>query len=237
MDFKKGTAAKPEQPLMLYSAMNMRPYLAPLKAAIAAGDIKDEHESVWFLAVGYFNVVLPSFLPGSHKRNGSAEDTKAVSKDIISGTFWERARSAKNQSTKAAKSPFVVPRAHLMSKERRVRAIQWAKIDDGLEQPPKLAPLDSNKPPPPPSQALMGVSLLGNLDGIYKHTIYEEAGIRLQALTTGSRQRPGAMLLFVYTFVGKLWLSLGYDENGFEKECVGEFWKGLQDGVKEFLED
>lgn len=214
--------------------MNMRPYLMPLKSSSEELKTKDEHESVWFLAVGYFNVVLPSFLPNSHQHDGS----KSLSKDILSKTFWERARSAKNQSTKAAKSPFVISRAHLMSEERRIRAIQWAKVDDGVEQPlkPVPTPVDLANPPPPPSQALIGVSLLGNLDGIYKHAIYQEAGIRLHTLTTGSRQRSGAMLLFVYTFVGKLWLSLGYDENGFEKECVGEFWKGLQDGVQEFLE-
>jgi hypothetical protein len=215
---------------MIYSALNMRPYLKPLLKASERPGTKEEHESVWFLAVGYFNVVLPSFLPGSHKRDGS------VSKSDLSRTFWERARSAKSQSAKAAKSPFVVSRAHVMSKERRLRAIQWAKVDDGVEQPPKPPPVDATKSPPPPSQALIGVSLLGNLDGIYKHGLYEEAGVHLHTLTTGSRQRSGAMLLFVYTFAGKLWLSLGYDENGFEKECVSEFWKGLQNGVQEFLE-
>ena len=44
----------------------------------------------------------------------------------------------------------------------------------------------------------MGVSMLGNLDGMYKHAAYPD--ITLKSLTTGSRQRPGGLLLFAYTF-------------------------------------
>ena len=68
----------------------------------------------------------------------------------------------------------------------------------------------------------MGLSLLGNLDGIYKHANFPS--IRMHTLTTGSRQRNGAMLLFGYTFAGKLWISLGYDENGFADDVVDRFW-------------
>jgi hypothetical protein len=43
------------------------------------------------------------------------------------------------------------------------------------------------------------------------------------------------MLLFGYTFAGKLWISLGYDENGFEEVVVKTFWKNVKDAVDEFL--
>jgi hypothetical protein len=43
------------------------------------------------------------------------------------------------------------------------------------------------------------------------------------------------MLLFGYTFAGRLWLSLGYDENGYEKEQVRKWWDGVLAGVHEFL--
>lgn len=54
-------------------------------------------------------------------------------------------------------------------------------------------------------------------------------------LTTGSRQRPSSLLLFAYTFAGKLWFSLGYDSNGFKEGVVENWWKELHLGVEEFL--
>ncbi|TFK99712.1 hypothetical protein BDV98DRAFT_570723 [Pterulicium gracile] len=207
----------PELPTMMYSALNMRPYLAPSLPTL-------QDESYWFLAVGYFNVILPTFLPADER-----------------GTFWLRARAAKEQSTKAAKHRFLVDRAREMSLLRGERARRWGKEDDdkaaGIVAPPAPAPSAAKPTPsraPAPSTALMGLSLLGNLDGTYKHANY--AGMELHTLTTGSRQRAGGMLLFGYTFKGKLWVSLGYDENAFEEETVGAWWKGLLGGVEEFLE-
>lgn len=128
-----------------------------------------------------------------------------------------------------------------MSKKRGVQARAWGKEDDQkadgtwVPTPPQeeKAPAAAPNPPKIPSSALIGLSLLGNLDGIYKHQDFES--IKMHTLTTGSRQRNGGMLLFGYTFVGKLWLSLGYDEEGFEKETINEFWDGLQAAVSEFL--
>lgn len=57
----------------------------------------------------------------------------------------------------------------------------------------------------------------------------------LRRLTTGSRQRPRALLLFAYTFADKLWFSLGYDVNGFEERAIEKWWSELQSGVEEFL--
>jgi hypothetical protein len=117
----------------------------------------------------------------------------------------------------------------------------WAKEDDekanGTWTSPPARPSqecqDKTKPSKPPSAALIGLSLLGNLDGMYKHASF--ADIRLHTLTTGSRQRSGGMLLFGYTFVGKLWVSLGYDENGFDKDVVDRFWQQYLKGVYELL--
>jgi len=195
---------------MMYSALNLRPYLLAEKAL---------HDSYWFLAISYFNVILPSFLPESG-------DLRRI--------FWHRARSAKIQSAKAAKSPMLVSRSTLMSRERGSRARMWAKEDDDkangvwVPPPPKPKVLQTV-----PSSALIGLSLLGNLDGIYKHPSF--SNIKLHTLTTGSRQRAGAMLLFGYTFVGKLWISLGYDENGFQRDVVETFWKNVLSCTEEFL--
>ncbi|KAJ8523385.1 hypothetical protein ONZ45_g174 [Pleurotus djamor] len=183
----------PGLPMMMYSALNIRPYLVTNKLG---------SESYWFLAIGYFNVVLPSFLPITE----------------VERTFWHRARIAKDQSTRAAKNPMVVSRSRLTASERGERAKGWAKEDDAKANGTWKAPIPKAKPTntKPPSVATIGLSLLGNLDGIYKHSNFPD--ISLHTLTTGSRQRPGGMLLFGYTFAGKLWLSLGYDENGFEAE-------------------
>lgn len=199
-----------ELPVMMYSALNLRPYMSKPPS------------SYWFLAVGYFNVILPAFLPRT------ISDTQ---------TFWQRARQSKDQSARAARNSMTVYRTHEMSRKRGAQARAWGKEDDQKANgtwvpPPEKTPSD---PPAPkvPSNALIGLSLLGNLDGIYKHQDFES--IKMHTLTTGSRQRNGAMLLFGYTFVGKLWLSLGYDEEGFEKETVNTFWSGLQAAVDEFL--
>ena len=196
---------------MMYSALNMRPYLLAEKAL---------NESYWFLAVGYFNVVLPSFLPADAAK-----------------TFWLRARAAKAQSTRAAKSPMLIPRARETARERGVRARQWAREDDGVAPPPvskpAAVPTSTSTAPKVPSTALIGLSLLGNLDGMYKHAAFPAT--ELHTLTTGSRQRHGAMLLFGYTFKSKLWISLGYDCNGFESDVVDRFWKEALDCVDEFL--
>lgn len=202
---------------MMYSALNLRPYFAPTTST----------DSYWFFACGYFNVVLPAFLPATLER-----------------TFWHRAARAKEQCARAAKSAFVVDRVRAMTIERGARARMWAAEDDAREAGTYVAP----PPPPPkaltpeeveakkakaPSAALVGLSLLGNLDGVYKHA--EFPAIKLTALTTGSRQRSGAMLLFGYTFAGKMYVSLGYDENGLERDVVQKFWTGILGAMDEFL--
>ena len=199
----------------MYSALNLRPYMAKSPA------------SYWFLAVGYFNVMLPTFLPRT------ITDTQ---------TFWHRALLSKEQCARAAKNSMAVYRTHEMAKKRGTQARAWGKEDDQkangtwVATPPVTPQVEAPAtplPPKAPSNALIGLSLLGNLDGIYKHQDFKS--IKMHTLTTGSRQRNGGMLLFGYTFVGKLWLSLGYDEEGFEKETVVQFWDSLQSAVDEFL--
>ena len=197
----------------MYSAVNLRPYL----------QASPSHPSYWFLSISYFNVVLPSFIPRSV---------------VPSSTFWHRARAAKEQSARMAKTPMFISRCRLMAEERCGRARVWAKEDDERE-------LGTYKPPPPasastqpskpraPSSALIGLSMLGNLDGIYKHAAFP--AFKLHSLTTGSRQRAGGMLLFGYTFAGKLWISLGYDENGLDKQVVESFWENVLQAMDEFL--
>ena len=199
----------------MLSALNLRPYMAKSPA------------SYWFLAVGYFHVVLPAFLPRT------ISDAQ---------TFWHRARISKEQIARATKNCMAVYRTHEMSKRRGTRARAWGKEDDqkanGTWAPtPPVTPQEDAPPTTlllrAPNDVLIDLSLLGNLDGIYKHRGFKS--IKMHTSTIGARQRTGDMCLTGYTFVGKLWLSLGYDEESFEKETVGKFWDGLQAAVGEFL--
>ena len=198
---------------MMYSALNMRPYLMADKRL---------NDSYWFIAIGYFNVILPTFLPQSGE---------------ITAIFWHRARSAKAQSIKAVKTPMAISRCRQMARERGARARVWAREDDdkltGSFKKPIVASPDKQGKEKVPSSALMGLSLLGNLDATYKHTTFPE--IELHTLTTGSRQRSGGMLLFGYTFVEKLWVSFGYDKNGFQDDVVDGFWTQVIEAIDEFL--
>lgn len=203
---------KQELPMMMYAAMNIRPCFP-----------KPIHDSYWFLAVGYFNIILPNFIPASCD---------------VSKTFWHRARKAKEQGSQVAKSPMIQSRNREMALKRGKQSRTWAKEDDEKEAGVCIssAPTSDEPPPPPPrspSVALLGLSLLGNLDGIYKHANFPD--IKLHTLTTGSRQRHGGMLLFGYTFAGKLWISLGYDENGFDRGTVDSFWVNVDAAVHELL--
>jgi len=204
----KITPNNTELPALFYSAINMRPYVPP-------------RDSYWFLAVGFFNVILPNFLPSSASE---------------AAVFWARAHSAKEQSIRAAKSPLLISRTHRTATERARRSRIWAKEDDEKERGTFVAPsiaTGGKLNVRAPSTALMGLSLLGNLDSVYKHATFSK--IKLHTLTTGSRQRPGSLLLFGYTFAGQLWISLGYDENGLDKDMVQAFWQQCLFAMDNFL--
>ncbi|KAJ7235866.1 hypothetical protein B0H12DRAFT_1256838 [Mycena haematopus] len=204
-----------ELPIMMYSALNLRPVLTASEGF---------DDSYWYLAIGYFNVVLPTFIPKSDRD--------------VEQSFWHRARAAKNQSARAAKNPMLVSRSLEMARKRGQQARCWAREDDekerGTWKAPPPRPASNPVASKPPSSALIGLSLLGNLDGIYKHAAFSK--IQLSDLTTGSRQRNSGMLLFGYTFVGecKLWISLGYDEAGFDDK-VEQFWGNVLTAVHTFL--
>ena len=188
---------------------------------------KHLNDSYFFIAIGYFNIILPTFLPRSGK---------------ITRIFWHRARSAKLQNIKAIKTPMAVSRCREMAREGRARARAWVQLQ---EDDPKLvketfsypvvaATVDNQAKEKIPSSALMGLSLLGNLDATtYKHTTFPE--IQFHTMTFGSRRCSGGMLLFGYTFVEKLWLNFGYDKNGFHEDVVDAFWAQVIRAIDEFL--
>ncbi|KAH9937281.1 uncharacterized protein B0H18DRAFT_1113137 [Fomitopsis serialis] len=151
-----------ELPTMMYSALNLRPYFTPTKLL---------HDSYWFLAIGYFNVILPSFLPSSDQEK----------------TFWHRARQAKSQSIQAAKNKMIVSRTREMAQERAERSRcgrRKTTRGNGAPGSRRLLPcVPSVKDilpvrPSAPSSALMGLSLLGNLDAMYTAAAYPDLKLR-----------------------------------------------------------
>ncbi|KAG6329523.1 hypothetical protein ID866_9566 [Astraeus odoratus] len=201
----------PDLPVLMYSAVNLRPYF----------QVQPSHDSYWFLAISYFTIVLPNFIPRSL-------DPKLM--------FWHRARAAKKQSTRMAKTPMFASRCLLVAEERGRRARMWAKEDDDRERGVINPPVPATPRlvrPPAPSSALIGLSLLGNLDKVYKHATFPS--IKIHSATIGCRQRPGGILVFGYTIAGKLCISLGYDQNGFEDDAVDTFWENVLHAVEEYL--
>ncbi|KAJ3733128.1 hypothetical protein DFJ43DRAFT_1138159 [Lentinula guzmanii] len=155
-----------KSPVMMYTALNLRPYLTPHPSS-----------TYWFLALTYFNVVLPSFVPATI------------------AAFWKRSRSVKAQTRKVVQSPFLPSRAMIGAKKRaaRVRSLSLPaptkkssssncgstadSTDSSVVDPVLSLPASINNVqevtsgtvefPPAPSAALFGLSLIGNLDNIY----------------------------------------------------------------------
>lgn len=212
---------------MMYSAINLRSYLTAHPSA-----------TPWFIALTYFNVVMPSFLPA-----GSENDT-----DLKHKVFWHRCANVKSQIRRTTQSQFLLGRAKEMGARRALRAGSTSSSlkretvslkvgkKEGCREDAVLAPA--------PSAALLGLSLIGNLDGVYRgpyHVAGLDEGFTLHTVTTASRLKPGGLLLLSHTFRGRLWFQLFFDVNGFERNATGkteveEFWEEMGFAVAEFLE-
>ncbi|KDR70713.1 hypothetical protein GALMADRAFT_271467 [Galerina marginata CBS 339.88] len=189
-----------EYPLMMYTAINLRPYLST----------QHPTNTYWFVSLTYFNIVLPAFLP----------ETQEV--------FWYRAVRVKDQIRKVVQSPFLKSRAVEMAKIRSARS-----RGETIQMPTLAAEKSNLSLPPAPSAALLGLSLIGNLDVTYNRSSYPS--FHLHSVTTASRQKAGGLLLLEHTFAKKLWLHLCWDENGFEEGHIEKLWTDLRDAVHEFL--
>ncbi|KAG6875267.1 hypothetical protein C0992_004518 [Termitomyces sp. T32_za158] len=195
-----------KDPVMIYTAINVRPHLMPSPSP---------DPTYWFLALTYFNLVFPSFPPSSQR------------------AFWLRAKSAKTQTHAMVHSPLLIHRTLEMASERAARA---RNEPQPIIDVPKLLNTTTGDllRGPAPSAALLGLSLIGNLDATYDRRAY--SAFTLKNVTTASRQKAGGILLLVHTFGGQLWLQLFYDIEGFGSEGeVERFWNELGTGVEEFL--
>lgn len=212
-------------PMMFYTAINLRQYLPELKPPA----------SFLSLAVAYFNIVLPSFLPSS----ASPESV-----------FWSRCRTVKTQCRRYLMSPMLISRTQQMSKERGKRAKAFARKDTLLATTSHVraaprsvlqttAPFSLPSKPQqttsgaPPSIVLLGLSQLNNIDAIYNEKLYPS--IEIMHMAGGTRKGNGGILMFSRTFRGCLHLSLGWDSHGFQEGIVEDFWGQVLGCVDEFL--
>ncbi|KAF7360553.1 hypothetical protein MVEN_00786400 [Mycena venus] len=161
--------APKDLPMLMYTAISLRRFLKPASPL----------ESYMSLALEYYNVVLPAFLPRGvdpHKM------------------FWTRSREAQRQLAKHAQSPLLLKRAVVSGKTRGERAKAWAQIDDEADG---TLPSVSRAPPVPsasgpkqaPSLALLGVTHGGDCANIFRPEAYPP--IKIIDLGGGSRRAPG----------------------------------------------
>ncbi|KAF8480627.1 hypothetical protein JB92DRAFT_3040573 [Gautieria morchelliformis] len=203
-------------PTMIYSAINLRPHLSPPSPTPSS----PSSLSYWFLPLTYFTVVLPSFLPAS------------------AAAFWHRARLARMQTARSVGSPFLASRAAFLATQRAgARHVP----DTATHAPAPAAPPAQAQLPPharpataSPSRALLGLSLIGNLDHTYTRSSYDCPGVSLHTVTTASRQKEGGLLVLGHTFAGQLWLHLCWDEEGFARGVVEGWWGLFIGGVAEY---
>ncbi|KAJ7731119.1 hypothetical protein DFH07DRAFT_847631 [Mycena maculata] len=192
------TSQSPKLPMMLYTAANLRPHLAPHSST-----------SHWFLALTYFTISLPAFPPAIP-------------------SVWFRARLAKAQMQGAVRSSLLPARALLSA---AARARRTPSSPSAFVPPPESPALPTR---PPASSALLGISLIGDLDRTYVRSSYG-AGVHLHSVSTASRLKPGGLLLLGHSFGGRLVLQLCWDSMGFAEGEVERFWNALTESVPEFL--
>lgn len=186
--------------------------------------------------------------------NIGAASSRCVSENYLkaqrSTWFWNQAREARSQGEATVRHPNFVTRTVEHGKERCVRGKIFAAQDDvrlGLSPPNSASPKAIPPPlaaatpapksttpstPPAPSVALVGLSLIGDLDKVYK--AHEYPSLQLLHSTSGTRKGPGALLIFSHTFAERLYVHVGWDREGFEPGLVEDFADGIVGCIREF---
>ncbi|KAJ7512508.1 hypothetical protein B0H11DRAFT_484253 [Mycena galericulata] len=210
------TSQSPELPMFLFlpssneTAKNIINRMLYTAANLRPHLAPHSSSSHWFLALTYFTISLPAFPPANAK-------------------VWHRARIAKVQMQSAVRSPLLPARA-LLSAAARARRTP-ASSPSAFVPPPESPAFPTR---PAASAALLGISLIGDLDRTYVRTAYG-AGVHLHSVATASRLKPGGLLLLGHSFGGRLVLQLCWDSMGFAEGEVERFWTALTDAVPEFL--
>lgn len=96
-----------------------------------------------------------------------------------------------------------------------------------------LSPLPSDLPTPP-SQALLGLSVIGSLDNLYAHETYPSLRI-LRAYSSNRSGKGQGMLIFSRTLHGLTSFSMRVDLAGFEGSTLNAFWEEFEEIVRGWM--
>lgn len=250
---KAAFGGKLDWPSLMYAAVGMRGILPPLPPS----HVPHSHAQ---LAIGYYNVVLPTndyLALFSPTNTGTGAGRDSMLQGRCSEWFWNQSREARRQGEAVTKHPNFMSRSVEHGKERCARAKMFARQDDirlGLVPTPPSSPPTSQQPPSsesnppssggaesgadtpkPPSAALVGLSLIGDLDKMYKG--YKYPNIKILFCTSGTRKGPGGLLVFSHTLAGRLYIHVGWDKEGFEEGLMDDFANGLIACIREFALD
>ncbi|KAJ7485656.1 hypothetical protein FB451DRAFT_1083131 [Mycena latifolia] len=201
-------------PLMMYTAVSLRRHFSAPPPPF---------DSWMSLALGYATVVLPAFIPPD-------ADPRAL--------FWLRARRAQAQLHQYGRSPLLPGRSQVVAAARAARAKAFARLDDtadGMPPPSTPAPKPAEASPGVPSVALMGLSCVGELNGIYHPARYP--AIEHVRSMGHVRLSPGGILFFMEVLDGRMSMTLGWDAAAFAPGLIEAFWGRFVGGVREFMLD
>lgn len=249
-----------KHPMLMYTAINVRSQLAAVESGTSSTFALDH----FHLALGYLNLVFPSFIP--RRTSSRTTEEQAKHEEAI---FWHRARSVKKQHAGFVKQAIFGKRTIGVYKDRAARATQFAQEDDaadprlryaaweeGREVPTAAAKSNSvvttgpqqldvsrliaksgHGPSPllpkAPSLALLGLSLIGDLDRIYERSAY--GPITLHNLIPSYRKNKGGMLVACRTLAGSMTVNLVLDVEGFDRPIIEEFWDNIRHCVREYM--
>lgn len=115
----------------------------------------------------------------------------------------------------------------------RAKSVKLANAADHSESNPQLPP-EARVDPPAPSRALLGLSLLGNLDAIYKQSDYSPE-VKLLSFRGASKLKKSGLLFLAHTFRNQLEFHLIWEANGFKEGVIEKWWEGVKAGCYEFL--
>jgi hypothetical protein len=238
---------------MIYSALNLRPNMLPTSDT-------DASSSYFHLAVGYFNIVLPCLLPSTlatddlfwyRARMTKAQTTKAVKTPFLISRSRETNNVRRGRAIKWAKVDDEAATAVAAKPAEADTSENASSVTQkpGPESSPAVSERDQEKPQEPHGRVHARESRRDVFAQDLPHAPTPVAHHRLEAAfgrpppfrlylcvsaaRRGARTVEPKTVLTVYS--GKLWMSLGYDVNGFAPGEIEGFWKEVRDLAGEVL--
>lgn len=192
------------------------------------GSGKAEAEKIHKMWLGYW--ALTCARERAERARGMVKAQSTQSRNEILGTRPTKA--------KAKTKPVTINDVHTIWRMRHTPT-----SDTTAAETEGAATIDTpGKLPPAPSATLFNLSLIGNLDALYRQNQYRASPsyeakqqlITMHNVTTACRLKPSGMLILSHTFNKKLWMHLCWDVEGFPRTPNSEveiFWAALGDAI------